>query len=517
MRGLSSAPNKFFAAVFILGAGVTALSGVYSGFHVSSNDFWTLLYYGRHMTWENRESLYNGFYPFGYAFLIGQMPYTYAIQLSYLLNALLSGLFAASVSALVSQRRFLPATLLACVLSLTQPLIHQYSNTPGPDIGTAAFPAVAIYLLWKDALAGREGPVSNSSAALIGASLGLGFLWRTHVLVLAVIVLILAVFLRRVRSGYSITLMAGTFLAFASLQVAVDLLSGHRAFETAQLFNVYKFLYGLDWVQPPTPEQISKLSLFEIFRKDPRLVFDSALPYFQYLVSYAWPGVICLLVSPRGALRGFAFFSVLAVVLYSLPLSLSDSPRALLPVIPLTLSAAALFFTALMERLRPFLSTSKSALIWGTVLILVFSAAPVYRWGVHDWTFLKDIRAAHRVFKGIEQVLLSNGMKSPEEVFSNKYQFYIPSRPPFTPRQFSDWYNDWVWGYSEEYPPLANDSWDAFRQSCLEQGIKFIVLSPSAVEQGEFFAAIYEDNFDDDLVGLEFITARANMRIYRFK
>jgi hypothetical protein len=496
---------------------LTVLSGFFSGFHVSSNDFWTLLYYGRHMTWEYKESLYNGFYPFGYAFLVGQLPYTYAIQLSYLLNALLSGLFAASVSALVSQRRFLPATLLACVLSLTQPLVHQYSNTPGPDIGTAAFPAFAIYLLWKDALADQESSLSNFSAVLVGAFLGLGFLWRTHVLVIAVIVLALAILFRRVRSGYSITLMAGTFLALVSLQAAVDLLSGHRAFETAQLFNIYKLLYGLDWVQPPTPDQISKLSIVEIFWSDPRFVINSAYPYFRHLVSFAWPSVVCLFLSPKGALRRFAFFSMLSIVLYSLPLSLSDSPRAPLPVLSLTLSTAALIFAALMERLRSFLSTSKSSLIWGTVLVLVFSASPVYRWGVHDWTFLKDIRAAHRVFKGIEQVLLSNGMKSPDEVFSNKYQFYVPSRPPFTPRQFSDWYNDWVWGYSEEYPPLANDSWDAFRQSCLEQGIKFIVLSPLASEQAEFFAVIYEDKFDDDVVGLEFITARANMRIYRFK
>jgi len=517
MCRLLSGQNSLFVAIFLIGASVTALSGVYSGFHVSSNDFWTLLYYGRHMTWEYKESLYNGFYPFGYAFLIGQLPYTYAIQLSYLINALLSGLLAASVSTLVSAKRFLPATLLAVAISLTQPLVHQYSNTPGPDMGTAAFPAFAIYLLWKDALAGREEPVSYSCAVLVGASLGLGFLWRTHVLVLAVIVLTLAILFRRVRSGKTITLMIGAFIVLASLQVAVDLLSGHRAFETAQLFNVYKFLYGLDWVQPPTPEQIAKLSIIEIFWNDPRFVINSALPYFQYLVSFAWPGVICLLVSPKGALRGFAFFSILAIFFYSLPLSISDSPRAPLAISSLNLSAAALIFAASMERLRSFLSTPKSAPIWGTILILVFSALPLYRWIVLDWTFLQENRMTHRVFTGIEQVLLSHGMKSPDEVFSNKLQFYVPSRPPFTPRQLSDWYNDWVWGYREEYPSIANESWEAFRASCLEQGIKFIVISPLAVEQGEFFAVIYEDKFDDDLVGLEFITARANMRIYRFK
>ena len=517
MRRILSNQNFIFMLVFLVGAGVTWFCGVYSAFHVSNNDFWTLVFYGRHMTWENWGSLYNGFYPVGYAFLVGQFPYTYVIQLSYLLNALLSGLFVASVSMLVGAKRFMPATLLAFLISLSHPLVYQYSNTPGPDMGTAAFPAFSIYLLWKNALSDGDDSISNWCAFLIGLSLGMGFLWRTHVIVIALLILVLSILFRRIRSGSSIALMTAAFLGLVSIQIAVDLLSGHRPFETAQMFNIYKLLYGLNWTQTPSPDEIAGFSIWSTIWKDPGFVVSTAFPYYRYLVSFAWPGLLCFFLSPKGTLREFSLFSLLAIVIYSIPLSISDSPRAPLAVMALYLSLIALIFAALVERIRYFLPRLKPPLVWGTCIILIFCALPIYRWTALDWTFIAENRMTHRVFVGIEQVLASHGMTSPDQVFSIKVQYYIPGLPPYTTRQFSTWSNDWVWGYREEYPPLSNESWEMFKQTCLEQEVEFLVISPPPADQGGFFTVIYEDKFDDDVMGLEFIAARANMRIYQFK
>jgi hypothetical protein len=517
MRAALSNRRFLFAVLFLTGTAVALLCGLYSRFYVSSNDFWSVLYYGRHITWAEKESLYNGYYPIGYAFLVGQMPYGYVLQLAYIMNACLSGLFVASVTTLVAGRRFIPATLFVLVISLAEPLIYQYSNTAGPDIGTAAFPAFAVYLLWEDAFAGMDESHSRWRALLIGACLGLGFLWRTHVIVMSVAIIILAFLFRRIRTLHASALMALAFLGLASIQVAANLLSGHGAFETAQVFNVYKFLFGVDWTTPPTPEDIAGFSLWRLLQTDPWFVINAARPFFQYLVWFAWPGMVCFLLAPRGEIRRFVLFSILTIVIYAIPLSLSDSPRGLLPILGLYLACLGLLLVVLVDRLRGFLPSLKWLPGVVALLVLAFSAGPIFQWILQDRSFLQENRLSHRVFMGIEQILVSRGVTSPDQVFSNKYQLYLPDMPPYTPRHLASWSNDWMWGFVDEYPPLSNESWEAFRQSCLREEIKFIVLSPLAVEQGEFFAVIYEDDFDEDAVGLEFIAARAKMRIYQFK
>jgi hypothetical protein len=517
MRTSDPAQPLLFFILFVVGAVTTALGGYYSGFHVSGNDFWTLVFYGRQMSLAQPGSFYNGFYPFGYALLLGQLPYTYVVQLSYLINALLTGLFVASVATLVASARYLPAALAAVFASLLHPLAFQYSNTPGPDIGAAAFPALAVYLMWRDAFGKETAVCSRGTSAVIGLALGLGFLWRTHVIVFSGLALVLGVVFRRIRPGHPLLIMLAACLGIVSLQVAVDLLSGHRPFETAQMFNIYKLLYGLNWNQDPSPAAISGFSFWQVFSSQPQFVFDAVFPYLKHMLSFALPGAVCALLAPKGPLRSYAAFSTLVMALYAVPLSVSDSSRAPLAILPLHLSSLSLIVLAVSQRVRRHFPTRRFASMAAILLLAVFGVPALRDWGGFAWRFIDENRMTQRVFRGIDQVLLSNGMKSPDEVFSNKAQLYMPSRPPFTPRQYSEWYDDWVWGYAERYPPLPRDSWEAFRRSCLDQGIRFIVLSPLAGEQADFFVEIYEDQFDDDLVGLEFLAARANMRIYRFK
>lgn len=509
MRKFFSNSYLLFALFFILGTSVVVLCGVYSEFHAQGNDFWTVLFYGRNITWARKESLYNGFYPFGYAFLIGQLPYTYAIQLAYIFNAILAGLFVASVSSLIAAQGSLPATLLALAFSISEPMIFQYANTPGPDIGAAAFPAFAVYLLWKDSFAEGSKPNWNMLAPWIGASLGLGFLWRAHVVVLAVIILILAVVFRILPSLSANLKMIAAFLAAVSIQVFVNLISGHAAFETAQSFNVYKFLYGVNWVRTPTPAEMVGFSVWNEIVGKPLFVISAALPYLKYLLSYALPSVACFVIAPKGTLKRFALFSSLSIAIYAFPLSLGDSPRAPLPILGLYLSSFVLLFIAATERLSRIRRIYQLALI-------VLSVSLIYQWGTSDYDYISKNRASHRAFLAIERVLVSHGMKSPNEVFSNKYQFYLPSRPPYLPRQINSWSQDWFWGFSEQYPLIPNASWESFRSASIKQGIKFLVLSPTAAQQGDFFSAIYGNQFDRNKMGVEFVAERVNMRIYQF-
>jgi hypothetical protein len=156
------------AASFLLGVGVTLAAGAATGFHVNGVDFWGVLYYGRNLFADPPYSLYNGFFPIGYAFLIGQFPLPHVVELAWALNALLAGLVLASMADLVGATRSMLATVLAVMFSLLCEPVFQYLTTVGPDIGVAAFTAFAVDLLWRDRIDGRPLAASPCRWLVIG-------------------------------------------------------------------------------------------------------------------------------------------------------------------------------------------------------------------------------------------------------------------------------------------------------------------------------------------------------------
>jgi len=517
MRDAFGRQTAAFVLLLVLGAGVTLLSGVYTNFHVAGNDFWGVLYYGRHITLDHSESLYNGFFPIGYAFLIGQFPFSYTIQLAYLTNALLTGLFVASVSSLALASRSIPAMIFTLAASVLTPVVFAYSNTVGPDIGAAAFSAFAVYLMWKHELSGERAAAATGRPILIGIALGLAVLWRTHAVVMALSSLLVAFWLLGFQPRRSSLSMLVSFLAVVSAQIAANLLAGHGVFETAQGFNIYKLLYGVNWTYPPAPAEIAGFSLIEVLREEPRRVIEAYLPPFWSLAGYAWPGLACGLIAPRGPLRKFGLFSALVTLLYAAPLALGDSPRAALTIMGLFIPSLGLILAALRARLQ----LRSGGVAWLpaalTAGFLVLSVFPFYRWIVQDREFLQGNRAQNRVFRSIEQVLLARGVTSAVRVYADKYELYFPHILPYQARQIGGWSIEWLWGYQAEFPVLPNDTWESFRRASRVQGIEYLILSPQARHQGEFFGSIYADESGGEHWDLEFVAQRANMRIYRLK
>lgn len=508
---------KLFFLFFALGAGLTFALGGYLQFHALSNDYWNILYYGRGMTLAQPESLYNGFYPFGYAFLIGQMPFTYVLPLSYLLNALLTGLFTASVSTLISHTRSWIATLAALLASLAAPFVFQNAHALGPDIGAAAFTAFAVFMLWRSHIEGSDEELSDLNAAFIGASLGLGFLWRTHALISAVAVFIGFLLFTGLRPLRPRLWMLGVFFAFVALQVIVNLVSGHGPFETAQALNLYKFLYGLDWTHPPTPAELEDFSFIKTVMADPQAFLQTYRIPFFFLLSFSWTCIAAFVLSPKGRYARFALFSLLYIVLYSIPIAVGDSARAPLMLMVAYITAFALIPVALSEFIERLLGSRT----WIPMAVaLSFIAAGMntfYGWFLYDKEVIAFAASERKVLSVIEQTLLSSGLTSPSEVFADRYDFYTPNVMPYRSRQIGNWNQDWVWGYAQEFPAIPNDSWEAFSAACRAQGIRFIVLGPNNFYRGEIFPPIYNDEVDLDAYGLRFIGQRGKMRIYEFK
>ncbi|MFN3491025.1 MAG: hypothetical protein ACK40V_02300, partial [Anaerolineales bacterium] len=374
---------KSFLFFFLLGASITFALGRYLQFHSTGNDFWNILYYGRAMTLSQPESWYNGFYPFGYAFLIGQMPFTYILPIAYVINALLAGLFTASVSTLMVYVRNFFAVLVAVFGSIAAPFVFQSAHTIGPDIGAAAFVAFAVFLLWKhyfevefpsptlgEGVGVRE--ITNFESILIGVSLGLGFLTRTHVVVSAIAIFFSYFLLIGIRPFRSRILMVGVFLFFVLLQVIVNLVSGHGAFETAQAFNIYKFLYGFNPTFPPAPAEIAQFSLFDEITQTPQRFFRAYLIPFQFLTSYSLMPIICFALSPKGKFSKYALFSFLYIIFYSIPIAVGDSARAPLMLMGAYLSCMALIPAVIHIQTQKYLPKLKWAgLALGVLFVIL--------------------------------------------------------------------------------------------------------------------------------------------------
>lgn len=524
MKNILGSQFKYFLLFFVFGTGLTFIIGWLTQFHALGNDYWNVLYYGRHMTLSQPESLYNGFYPFGYAFLIGQFPFTYVLLLSYLLNALLTGLFTASVSTLVACTDSIPATVVAFFSSIAAPFVFQNANTLSPDIGAAAFTAFAVFLLcqpWFDATLQPPSSAANKLNAaqliFIGALLGLSFLWRTHAAVSIIAVLAGYVLLTGIRPLRPWILLAVSIAGVAGLQVVLNLLSGHSPLETGQVFNLYKFFYGIDWTYSPTPADLKGFSLFKTIAEDPARAFALYKPFFLYFISHAWAAVPAFLLSPKGRFARFSLFSFIFIVLYAIPISLSDSARSPVILMSVYLPSVAIFLVVLTDAAKNYFPSIRWV-EWAVITAFIaFGFQTFYSWAVYDIGLVRAAIAERKVLTVIEQTLLSNGMTSPTEVFADRYDFYTPNTMPYRSRQIGNWSSGWLWGYAEEFPALPNDSWESFAQASREQGIRFLVLSQNSSYRGDIFPPIYNDEVDVEALGLRFIGQRGKMRIYVFK
>lgn len=508
---------KWFALFFLGGFGVVLASGVYTDFHAAGIDFWTILYYGRRMTPAQPESLYNGFYPFGYAFLIGQMPFTYVLPLSYLLNALLAGLFTASVSTLVLSSRSLPATLSAFVLSIVTPNVFINANTLGPDIGSLAFTAFAVFLLWRSHFDYSMDELSDIASVLVGISLGFAVLFRSHAIVSSIAILFCYALIMGARPFRSRGLMLGAFLVMFSLQVVVNLVSGHDAFETAQNFNIYKFFYGVDWTVSVTPEELKDFSLVETIMRSPKDAWTAYWVVFRYYLVTNWVIALLFLLSPKGRTSRYALFTIIFVLVYAIPVSLSDSARGPILLMGAYVTSIAFLPLAIEDTLKTHLRFSRWAIPAAMGLFFLFLIPAAYQWMHLDLDFLRTNRAERNILFNVEQVLLKNGMQNPDEVYADRYDFYTPNVMPYRSRLIGNWSGDWIWGFNEDYPLLPNDSWQSFAEACREQGIRFMVLSPNSHYRGDFFPPIYNDEVDLNALGLTFIARRGNLKIYEFQ
>ncbi|MDX9992596.1 MAG: hypothetical protein RBS68_11195 [Anaerolineales bacterium] len=486
----------FLAAIFTISAAIYTLTARALSFHVILNDFWTVFYYARHLTQSVPASLQNSLFPIGYATVLHLIPVRYALWMAFYLNVGLASLAVAGASALaLTGNNFWRAALVGLV-AIFYPLAFRYANTSGPDLGVATFIAWGLFFLWKNDLAVSQPPPNfkehriweRSGDLLAGACLGLASLWRSHAIVAGVAILLAYTVVMGVKALWQRKSLWVAFLLVAGLQALVNLISGHGLLENAQYFNIYKTFFGNDWLAVPTQASDSLLS--RLFSNPGALVAEYA-PHVWGVLVYAWPAVPLFFVSREKSIRRWAVFSGLAILFYSIPVAFGSSPRAPIAILPL----AFVTFGFLISKSLARLSGKRPVLIAALTLCALAMAWFGWQWYETNTRMIHDFSNRHERYLRIERKLRMQGLTSPDQVFTNSYNFYLPVTSPHYPRSNGGWDVTVTWNFRAEYPELPLATWDEFAAACRAQGIRFLVLTPYSYELAPYFGELYQGTF----------------------
>jgi hypothetical protein len=512
------------AVIFLASFATYSLTARALSYHVVLNDFWTVFYYARNMDISIPESLQNSLFPVGYASLLHLMPVRHTLWMAFYLNVGLASLAVTAASALaltgnnpapLRRGDFSWRAALVGLVAIFYPLTFRYANTTGPDIGVATFIALGLYFLWRNELAPSQSPQNSPERGILGrgdvlagACLGLASLWRSHAIVAGIVILLFYAGVMGVKTLWRRKSLWVTFLFVAGIQVLVNLISGHSIIENAQYFNIYKTFFGNDWLT--VPEQAND-SLLSLLFSNPGAFFDEYAPQVWKVLLYAWPSVPLYFVSREQSLKRFAAFSGLVILLYSFPVAFGSSPRAPIAITPLAFVAFGFLVSESWARLagKPILRLAALA---------AFAAGLAWfgwQWYQTNTQFVTDFSDRHERFLRIERKLRRLGLASPDEVFTNNYNFYLPVTPPHYPRSNGGWDVTVTWNFRAEYPELPIETWEAFAAACRAQGVRYLVLSPYSYELAPYFGDLYTGTFVPE--GIEILGFDGNYQLILVK
>jgi len=516
-NNLSDKTDQYiFSLNFVIAIAIYTVSGFFIRFQMALNDFWGVLFYAKHLSLAEPASLYNGFFPIGYAFILSFIPYGYVTYFAYALNIVCAALFVGCLSVFFfTMKRSVWGVIPIFIVTVFYPLVFHYANAVSPDIGTAAFSLSGTYLLWKAEFRDNDTDHQTRDDFLAGLLFGLSALFRSHGIISAVAILFSYSVVMGVRRLWSRKTIVITLVLTFLIQVGVNLISGHGPLETGESFTAYITFYGMNWWR--IPPEAYHFSLIAQFFKDPVGFIQLFIPLFLNLVIYGLPSLLCIFFLQDSREKKYAWSVLLATILYSLIVAIGTSAtsRGPFPVLGMAITCAGLLGMELLSRGRKIVGSSKPlaglALVSLTILVLWF-ASSLY---TADWRFLNVYQAQNQAFRTVETRLVHLGMKSPAEAFTNKLGLYFPDIPPYRPYSNGGWETYSLWGYRQEFPEIPIDSWENFISGCSAQKIKFLVLSPGAELASDSLGALYKGDFHPEEV--ELVAKIGNTKIFKFK
>ena len=419
-----------------------------SRFAVLSNDSFPLLWQARHLSLSDPASFYNGFFPIGYPLLmrfaeITQDPLTtleivqvvlapiyLIVAMRFFARFLRPEVIFLGIVALVAYPDF-----LRCVLSAT------------PDFLASLAALTAFYLIAKE------------HYGYAGVAFGCGLLFRAHILGLFVTMVIATLLLHKNGKFEIAGRMVLGAIPFILLQGMIQVWSGHSFFESAQAFNVYRTMYGINWNTPPR----FPISTLDIIAHDP---FRFAAAYFVNLANGAIVllPIAILLILNRKHRQGLALVTIcFGVLLYVLVITAAFSPRALLPVWPSSVLAGMAILQSIEALFKPRMLMLAGLVASAVIIVGVIVASYGSRERVNE-------------YEKIGQVLHLNAAKDLHAIYTDDFAFYVPQFHDATARTTGTWGVVGLPEYSKDALELDWRSAESLRSSMRNAGIQTAII-----------------------------------------
>jgi hypothetical protein len=500
---LKSLPSSIYILLSIATAGVLSVIGMAINYFPGGNDLFDNHYLAMAINFSDIKSFYDGFFPIGYSLLLKLLVGShYPAIAAFYVNVLLSMAMMIAMVWYLKRQNFLFLFPFWLFLFCFFPQTFRYLTTPGPDAAAMALFTIGILLVLARCDTADLGKATARRAPTImcivgGMALGAGALMRYHLFVASVFFLFVCfVFLKNNRR--SIIVSAVAFIATYLPQIAINVLSGHGPLETYHALNLYNLVYGVNWYHM---ERIIPLpSAKSIVSGAPFSFIAHYLKGCIGLGIFAIPPIVHgFFAAPERKKYGYCVG--VFCVLYALFFGISASPRAVLPIIPISL----LFFVKIF--FTPALPMRTKNIV--VVMILLCGCLFLYK----DARRIAFCKHTSETYRSIETFFIRHGVTNAQEVYTCDLNQYFKSLFPYRPLFNGGWGRIATYRYSEFYPELAVGSIDSLYADCVRHSVRYVALNEDASKLADFCQDLYDGTIIDARFELAF--AASGEKLFR--
>ena len=199
-------------------------------------------------------------------------------------------------------------------------------------------------------------------------------------------------------------------------------------------------------------------------------------------------------------LARLAALSCIGGVLYVGPVSLGDSPRAMVVIsLFVVVPVAGLLADLGRRRIAPASLGMAVVIAFGVVLGLRA-----------DRDFLAHNFSQAREFEAIEQRLGELGIEDAREVFTDDFDLYFRSIERQRPLTRGGWGLIGIEGWEEEFVQLPTDDLPGFLESCRVHGVRYLALTRRSRRLGPDFSTL---RYDPDAAGVDSVGEYGEFRL----
>jgi hypothetical protein len=422
---------------------------------------------------ESPRDCYNGFYPFGYPLLLGQLFPNDGVYGPTLINMGACTVLVATFGMIARQLRVgLLATIVATAVFASHPSVAYAATNPGPD-------ALALLLLLLGAAIGLDPQIRNANLRIFVASLvaGAGACFRSELFVVVPIALSAVFATGRISRRELIWGGLGALIA-AMPQTFVQLSNGLMPWSGSHGFTLWASQHPeLNWNR--MHEAAFPQSLLTILGNDPvaavRFYTSNLLSLMPWVIGAVLPAI-----SSRGAEdRGDKAIAYTAIV-WALWAAGDDGPFGTLILGPL----AALQTARLCVDGR---HTVSRVIRWSGGLLLVSTMI----WtGINLYEQTQDARRIRNQIENLEAMLIDSGATDARRVFITNPTRYLPTLSPHVTQSPGGWLQ--LPGAVPSSRPWCTDTIECFVRELIAARVQFVMLDPTAALFSPEFARIVE-------------------------